>query len=462
MNKINVARLKILTPGNHGQMLREPGGITGRVRAGVRGVTVLFRYEVWLHGKKQDYALGSWPKKTLTEIRAEHYRIRTLIANGIDPKEATKALLIEQQNVFKNALHLATQAHVNKLLTVQELFHVWFRDGVARQDNNKELARLFAKDVLPVIGQVPISDLNEQHILTMLRQMRERGITRQVVIAYNDLNQMLSWGVRRKPWRRLMQDGNPCDLVDIKKLLPADYEEERDRILSVAEIRELHAIFQRMNEGNLAVADKIHHHRALLQKSQFALWLCLGTICRIGELLQVRWEHVDLETRVWFIPRANVKGTRHKKQEHYVFLSDYTHGLFTSLKEITGYSAWCFPSKNLRSIETHVCLKSVSKQVGDRQALFKKSTAPLSGRAFNNELVLAGGAHGKWTPHDLRRTGATMMQALGINLDVIDRCQNHIIGGSRVRRHYLHYDYREEKMDAWQKLGEQIMAILSN
>ena len=65
MNKINVARLKILTPGNHGQMLRKPGGITGRVRAGVRGVTVLFRYEVWLHGKKQDYALGSWPKKTL-------------------------------------------------------------------------------------------------------------------------------------------------------------------------------------------------------------------------------------------------------------------------------------------------------------------------------------------------------------------------------------------------------------
>lgn len=52
---------------------------------------------------------------------------------------------------------------------MQELFHVWLRDGVARQDNNKELARLFAKDVLPVIGQVPISDLGEQHILAMLR-----------------------------------------------------------------------------------------------------------------------------------------------------------------------------------------------------------------------------------------------------------------------------------------------------
>jgi hypothetical protein len=38
-----------------------------------------------------------------------------------------------------------------------------------------------------------------------------------------------------------------------------------------------------------------------------------------------------------------------------------------------------------------------------------------------------------------------MMQALGVNLDVIDRCQNHVLAGSRVRRHYLHHDYAEEK-----------------
>lgn len=52
---------------------------------------------------------------------------------------------------------------------------------------------------------------------------------------------------------------------------------------------------------------------------------------------------------------------------------------------------------------------------------------------------------GEWTPHDLRRTGAAMMQAWGISLDVIDRCQNRVLAGSRVRRHYLHNDYAEEK-----------------
>jgi hypothetical protein len=70
--------------------------------------------------------------------------------------------------------------------------------------------------------------------------------------------------------------------------------------------------------------------------------------------------------------------------------------------------------------------------------------------------------NGDWTPHDLRRTGATMMQALGVSLDVIDRCQNHVLAGSRVRRHYLHHDYAEEKKCAWNLLGDRLSAVLSS
>ena len=54
-----------------------------------------------------------------------------------------------------------------------------------------------------------------------------------------------------------------------------------------------------------------------------------------------------------------------------------------------------------------------------------------------------------------------MMQALRISPDVIDRCQNHVLPGSKVRRHYLHHDYAEEKREAWRLLGERIQAILS-
>lgn len=48
------------------------------------------------------------------------------------------------------------------------------------------------------------------------------------------------------------------------------------------------------------------------------------------------------------------------------------------------------------------------------------------------------------------------MQALGISLDTIDRCQNHIIFGSKVRRVYLRHDNGEEKRNAWRYLGSHL------
>lgn len=100
-------------------------------------------------------------------------------------------------------------------------------------------------------------------------------------------------------------------------------------------------------------------------------------------------------------------------------------------------------------------MKSVSKQIGDRQLRFK-NRKDLSNRRNDASLVLAGGANGEWTPHDLRRTAATMMQALGVSPDVIDRCQNHVLAGSRVRRHYLKHEYNDEKREAWRLLGAEV------
>lgn len=59
----------------------------------------------------------------------------------------------------------------------------------------------------------------------------------------------------------------------------------------------------------------------------------------------------------------------------------------------------------------------MSKQVGDRQAIFKKgrdgkSRQPMKNRRHDNTLVLSGGKNGAWTPHALRRTGT--MQSLGV------------------------------------------------
>jgi len=259
--------------------------------------------------------------------------------------------------------------------------------------------------------------------------------------------------VRRPAWRAVLTGGNPAELVELKQIAAEGYEPTiRQRTLSASELRQLAEIFAASEETYEKAQDKRAARRPVQRETQCALWLCLGTGCRIGELLMARWEHVDLDQAVWFVPKQNTK----TGVDWHVFLSDFALRQFRRLHLLTGDSEWCFPA---RSNDGHVSVKSVSKQVGDRQNRFKNRKR-LSHRCNDDSLVLDGGRQREWTPHDLRRTAATMMQALGIKPDVIDRCQNHVLPGSKVRRHYLHHDYREEKRLAWQLLGQRLDEIL--
>ncbi|HHS7808884.1 TPA: tyrosine-type recombinase/integrase [Pseudomonas putida] len=462
MSRITVKQLEALTAADDGKTLREEGGLVGRVRAGTRGITVLFRFEFKQNGVKRDYRLGSWSgslKKSLAEIRSERDEVKVTVAKGIDPSTAKKAAKIEAQTAIEATIADA-QRKATENLTVADLFEAWLKDGVARQDGNAELKRSFGKNVLPAIGENALSTLTEKDLLTVLRAVRARGLNRAVVILNNDMGQMLRWAEKRKPWRGLMADGNPSDLVDVEKLLDHDYQEQRDRILSADEIRELHNIFGQLENDYAALpaGQKYSGIRPVNRRVQCAMWICLSTLCRIGELLKTEWRHVDLVKGTWLIPSANTKGQRGKRQDHHVFLSQFALRQFKELHTLTGETPYAFPATNNTS---HVCTKTVSKLIGDRQCRFKNRTKPLAGRHNDNTLVLSNGATGEWTPHDLRRTGATAMQELGVALDIIDRCQNHLLGGSKVRRHYLHHDYAKEKTDAWRLLGEHIEATLN-
>jgi len=104
-------------------------------------------------------------------------------------------------------------------------------------------------------------------------------------------------------------EGDPTELVDISPLIPADYEAERSRILSPAELLELHNRFQQMTAdyGALSAGQKYEGIRPLKKETQLALWISLGTLCRIGELLQAERKNVYLERQTWFLPSKTSK-----------------------------------------------------------------------------------------------------------------------------------------------------------
>ena len=60
----------------------------------------------------------------------------------------------------------------------------------------------------------------------------------------------------------------------------------------------------------------------------------------------------------------------------------------------------------------------------------------------------------------MQAAGATLMQKLKVSREVVNLCQNHVIG-SKVDRVYLLDDYADEKHEAWDKLGDRLEAILS-
>lgn len=425
-------------------------------------------------GRQREYILSKpWGETTdgshlsLADAKSDAGNIRALAREGIDFQVQQNQL--RQAEAKARAYEKVEEAtkHANaqiENLTVNDLFATWMTNGVRRKDGNAELQRSFDKDILPEIGDKTIRSVTEHDIRSALRKMVDRGVNRLTVVTYGNLTQMFLWAEKRQPWRKLLTEGNPAELIEIEKIVSPDYNisNERERRLSSEEIFELSDIFDTIKIEYDNAENKRTAPRPLEQTTELAIWIMLSTICRVGELSMSRWEHVNFDTCEWFIPRKNTKGSLSNQSDLMVYLSQFAMQQFRHLHVVTGHTEWCFPASNKVG---HVCVKSISKQIGDRQVMFKKGKdgnprLPMKNRRHDNSLVLGDGKNGAWTPHDLRRTGATTMQSLGVSLEIIDRCQNHVLPGSKVRRHYLHHDYADEKREAWRLLGDRLSLIL--
>jgi integrase len=459
--KWNPKQLDSITSLWKGDTISDGGGLSGTVRVSAdKKISIRFQYIFRIGDKTSFFQCGTYPLLSLASIRKNRDDAKKLVSEGVDPRHKKVADKIEAQAAVIEIIR-ADEKKRSEELTFSDLYETWIKDGVSRSDENKYITQTFGKHAIPTLGNIELRNLSEHHLRALYRKIILDGKVATSVELSKDIGQMLRWAEKRKPWRALLVDGNPSELVEIAKLVPADYTKERTRKLSVEEIVKLKTIFESSERAYGELPNKNFGERPLMKASQLALWICLGSLCRIGELLMTEWKHVDFKKRTWFIPAANTKGERGKKRDQVVYLSDFTLDKFMQLKAISGDVKWVFPASSAtKQVNSHVCLKSVSKQVGDRQIQFKDRTKPLTNRVNNNTLVLG---EDEWTPHDLRRTGATMMQQLKPrpSRDVINLCQNHVIG-TKVDRVYLLDDYADEKRDAWFRLGERLETILAN
>lgn len=402
--------------------------------------------------RRRKLSLGDVADVSLAAARERAAEERARVDAGDDPRVAHLVREVEQARELA-LIEAEAERQKAENLTLESMAVAWLTDGVARGDGNVALRRSFEKHVFPKLGKTPVREVTETELRDVLRGVgRAKGKNRTAVLLLADIKQLFRWAEKRKPWRQLLVEGNPAELVDAKQIVQTDYDlaNERERVLSATEIKVLRDVFTRTQGIYDNAGDKRTAIRPLNAETRLATWIMLATCCRVGELSCARWENVNLETGEWLIPREN---TKTKKTEWMVFLSAFSLRQFQALHVLTKDSPWCFPARNH---DGHLDGKSISKQIGDRQFQFKKRSE-LKNRRNDNTLVLPGG---EWTPHDLRRTGSTLMQSLGVPEHIRERCLNHNVGG-KLGRIYGRYEFAIEKRAAWDMLGKRLEAILN-
>ena len=446
-----------------GHYIGDGEGLSGRVRQSKSGnMSVQFRYVFRLpqggvvKDKTAFFQCGEYPANTMLVIRNNRDEAKLLVKKGIDPRDQKIATKIKEQEAVVKVIQDKEKAD-DENKSIRDLYTDWITEGVRRGDGNANLKLTFEKHFLPILGSIKVRDLTKKHLTDLYKKIiLDEGTIRTGVELNSSVKQMFKWAEQHQPWRKLLSEGNPSSTIDVSTYVPDDYSPARKRIVSVFEINKLWNIFKKADE-EYDPANKYLKPLPIKKESQYAVWLCFSTLCRVGEMRMTEWSHIDLEAREWVIPGKNIKGKKGITTippDHEIFISDFTFEMLTELKKLTGHTQWLFPSdKN----NNHITDKVITRSIRDKQMKFSKLSKKPSHRTVNNSLVLGDE---KWTPHDLRRTGATMMQQLDIDRETINLCQNHAVG-SKVDKHYLLSAQRKRKMLAWITLSNHIYSIFN-
>jgi integrase len=149
----------------------------------------------------------------------------------------------------------------------------------------------------------------------------------------------------------------------------------------------------------------------------------------------MEWSEIDLERRVWSLPREKAKND----QGHDVHLSQQAVDLLLALPRIEGGLVF--------STNSRTAVSGFSRSKGRLDGLMAKS--------LGHEVD-------PWILHDLRRTAATGMAGLRVLPHVVDRILNHTSGTIRgVARVYNRFDYLEERKAAIEAWGRKVDTIVT-
>jgi integrase len=362
---------------------------------------------VWLYhwqGAPRRLTLGNYPAMTLADAHVALGQAKQALERGEDPGKKA----VEERQAERKAE------------TVDQLVDDYL-DRHARPNKSPASAaedeRILKREVLPHWRGRKVKDIRRRDVIRVLDRIVDRGSPVMANRALACVRRMFRFAVHRD-----IIEQSPCSLIQ-----RPHQEQARERNLDPAEVaRAWAAIGAASMEVNL----------------KRALKLMLVTAQRRGEVLGLHEREMDRASKLWTIPGERTKNGR----PHIVPLSPLALEIIgdptkkqgddravVTLKPTDADTAqpagrkpidtgWIFPSP--RTSAPYLG-KSADHAVRD---LFvpRERRKPKAGKVKEAKAPpLADMADRRFTPHDLRRTAATMMRELGVSRDDVKLVLNH-------------------------------------
>jgi integrase len=271
----------------------------------------------------------------------------------------------------------------------------------------------FKRDILPVLGDLALTEIKWRHVRDMLDAHVDRGHHTTAHMLFSCVRALLNFGVERGEIEiNICWHKHPSSDAVIGPLV------ERTRVLSEAEIRALWTASASLEYG--------------------PLWkMLLLTGLRRRECAGIRWDEISLDDLTLTVSGARMKLTRDRRlRPHVVPLTEPMLGIIAGQNEFEcgphvfsssfGLNPWC-------NFHEHKILLD------------------------NRMRELLGGELAPYVTHDLRRTVRTRLEAMpGVPYVVAERILAHNKSGP-----YRQHDYLLEKRSALELWSAEVTQIVN-
>jgi integrase len=225
----------------------------------VRPATKSFVVKYKVRGVSRSFTIGRYGPVTPEQARREAQQVIAAVHRGEDPGRQ--------------------RAEKKEALSFEEVVRLYLEDAARtlKPKTHGEYKRLLDSYILPKIGRLGVADVSTVDIGKVIRALGDRKTTVNRALA--TLSAFYGWAAKRG---HAPKGFNPAAGSEITR----HREEGRERFLSGEEVERL---------GVALAADED-------QIAAGAIRLLLLTGCRLGEILNLQWPHVDFERGLLLLP----------------------------------------------------------------------------------------------------------------------------------------------------------------